>query len=447
MTTVLEVREPLRVNLPRAVFQVQPFSINAGDLVAVFGCAEAWVSEFLRFLGGQFSPEGMDMPPAEGEIKSTFVDFGLAQLPIFLGGARLYGQAPIERVLGFIDSDPDQSIIGRTVLEEYYYSLIASGADAEAQIAALQLRSYGLSEKLAVPSSALSGGEKQRLSAAGAFAGSPLLVVADLSASSLDSSFIETLVKALAEFCRSGGAAVVSGLRWEELSALPGINVRPWFVEQQSSELRVREQVPPRSAFPTLESERRYLAGRLVDRNIGERVVSFDEVHRKDRTEAASFAIEAGEIVRLVGYNGSGKTTLGHILVGRTNKRSVRGKVEMAAGAVPSMAPQFPARGLLGTNVQNEIPVRALQALCGVEGLLDEDPRELPFATMKLLTVATALVSSRRLVVLDEPTCGMDYQHKKRVVDLINHFEELAILLITHDPALEGVGRQVQLGA
>jgi ABC-type phosphonate transport system ATPase subunit len=62
-----------------------------------------------------------------------------------------------------------------------------------------------------------------------------------------------------------------------------------------------------------------------------------------------------------------------------------------------------------------------------------------------LLNIATNLFLSKKLVILDEPTCGMDFPSKIRFVDLINAFPELAMLIITHDQAIEGLGKRIEM--
>ena len=76
---------------------------------------------------------------------------------------------------------------------------------------------------------------------------------------------------------------------------------------------------------------------------------------------------------------------------------------------------------------------------------MDHDSRQpdtLPRARRKLLSIAIALRLSKRLAILDEPTCGMDLPSKEAFVALLNEFPDLAVLLITHDSALDGLGQK-----
>ena len=77
----------------------------------------------------------------------------------------------------------------------------------------------------------------------------------------------------------------------------------------------------------------------------------------------------------------------------------------------------------------------ALQAV-GLSGLEDADPFLLSKGHRQRLAVASLLAMRPRLLILDEPTTGLDYHEQRHMMDLLArlHAQGMAILIITHSP-------------
>jgi energy-coupling factor transporter ATP-binding protein EcfA2 len=174
-----------------------------------------------------------------------------------------------------------------------------------------------------------------------------------------------------------------------------------------------------------------------------------------------SLQVAAGEFVALIGQNGSGKTTLAKHLNGLL--RPSRGRV-LLHGADVSTLPLNHVAGDVGYVFQNpdhqifapavydevafgprnlgfpagEITERVGAALdaVGLAGLEHEDPFLLSKGHRQRLAVASLLALRPRLLILDEPTTGLDYREQRRMMDLLAqlHREGMAILMITHSP-------------
>lgn len=444
---VFEIREHVRIQLQHAKFIIDQIAVEPGQCLAILGDSTARVPDFMRLIGGQLPREGIPIPPEAGRVKSGILDLNLKALPIFVAGEQLYSDDTLLGI-GYIDSDPD-SIIGRTVLEEYFHALVAGGAEAEDQLAALDLRPFGLSDKLTRETRVLSGGEKHRLQTAGALAGDKKLVIADLSASNLDEDFVVWFLERMDGFCREGGVLIVAGLRWEQIRRLGNATLRNLVLESFQSEIRAREHAPNSTVVPFLEYKQGELKRAFKDqerKTSDTTLIRFSGVRRRNITAAVSFELRTGEIVRLTGRNGIGKTTVGDILMGRVSRREVVGNVYQAPEVRPAISRQFPDRCMIGTTIEDELPWPDLRQMCGIcGGDLRKDPRDLPFGVRKLISVATTLQVAHLVAILDEPTCGMDFNQKKQFVELLNKFSDRAVLLITHDEALEGIGREVHI--
>jgi energy-coupling factor transport system ATP-binding protein len=172
-----------------------------------------------------------------------------------------------------------------------------------------------------------------------------------------------------------------------------------------------------------------------------------------------SLAIESGEIVALMGRNGAGKSTLLRALVGLTKPGS--GSIEVS-GSDPAnlspaellpricLVPQEPADLLWTDSVARECrqadldghaPSGAAMALFSqlAPGVLPSThPRDLSEGQRMALAIAIMLAASSDVVLLDEPTRGLDYATKRRLIEILKQraADGCAVLVATHDVEL-----------
>jgi energy-coupling factor transport system ATP-binding protein len=171
--------------------------------------------------------------------------------------------------------------------------------------------------------------------------------------------------------------------------------------------------------------------------------------------DRVSLELRRGEVVALTGANGVGKTTLAKLAVGL---------IEPQAGAVARTGracylSQDPGRYLVSERVDEEVALavdgdlaRARHALAEV-GLTDFDarhPRDLSSGERERLALAAVLVAEPDLLVLDEPTRGVDPPRKAELAESIrSQAARRATLVVTHDLVFAGdvADRKVTLGA
>lgn len=159
-----------------------------------------------------------------------------------------------------------------------------------------------------------------------------------------------------------------------------------------------------------------------------------------------------GRVVGLLGANGSGKTSLLQILAGLkppTSGRVLLNNEEVAVGRKPwvSYLPQetgfFPFAQLPSHTlsmslafrgiVDPEAPHRLLEAM----GLADEDRSAEGYSggMKQKLRIAQALVYKPKLLLLDEPTTGLDIRERFRVLRLMERLREIVdVVFSTHQP-------------
>jgi peptide/nickel transport system ATP-binding protein len=217
-----------------------------------------------------------------------------------------------------------------------------------------------------------------------------------------------------------------------------------------------------------------------------------------DIVDEVSFTIAPGEVLGLVGESGSGKTTVGLALLGHTRRGaeiaggSIRiGDVDVLAlssagkrgirGRVVSYVPQDPAASLnpalrVGTQLRETLEVHGFGsgadereariaevmrevALPDDRAYLRRYPHELSGGQQQRIGLAMAFACRPRLIVLDEPTTGLDVTTQAHVLGTVRELaaaHQVAALYVSHDLAVVGTlatrtavmyaGRIVELG-
>ena len=154
--------------------------------------------------------------------------------------------------------------------------------------------------------------------------------------------------------------------------------------------------------------------------------------------------IHAGEIVTVIGPNGSGKTTLVRALMGLVAPGS--GTVERAAALTIGYVPQtlvvdatlpLTVRRFLalGTTAEDGDMRSALDEV-GIGGGMDQPVQTLSGGQMRRVLLARALLRDPDLLVLDEPTSGVDFTGQAELYDLIRRIRDrrqCGVLLISHN--------------
>ena len=190
--------------------------------------------------------------------------------------------------------------------------------------------------------------------------------------------------------------------------------------------------------------------------------------------DGISLSVAAGEGVALVGPNGAGKTTL--LRAGMALVHPVAGVVEVAGRATAGRHPedladvvgfafQHPEAQLFERTVRAEIAFGPRQLgwasgrIAEVTGELlaaldlgrwaDAHPYDLPAPRRRIVALAAALAARPRLLLLDEPTAGLDSAGKRIVERAVRAARAAgaAVVAVTHDAelALESLDRAILL--
>ncbi|MBW3639042.1 MAG: metal ABC transporter ATP-binding protein [Actinobacteria bacterium] len=165
------------------------------------------------------------------------------------------------------------------------------------------------------------------------------------------------------------------------------------------------------------------------------------------------YTVEPGEFTGIVGPSGSGKTSLLKLLLGTV--RPQRGQIQRQPGLAVSYVPQletvnwsFPVTVaecvLMSRSTRRLVPwataaekadVTAVLERLGIAELAGRHIRELSGGQQQRMFIARALLRRPRLLLMDEPTSGVDIGTRHEVLHLLDDLnrEGLAIVLTTHD--------------
>lgn len=146
--------------------------------------------------------------------------------------------------------------------------------------------------------------------------------------------------------------------------------------------------------------------------------------------EGVTLEVRAGERVALMGANGSGKSTLLRTIKGL--ERPSGGRIELSGGV--GLLLQNPNDYLIHERVADEAPAAQLERF-GLAGLAERDPRDLSGGERQRLALAIVTGDDPALLLLDEPSRGMDRERKGELVALLDPITGggTALIVATHD--------------
>lgn len=445
------------------------FSIERGSFVTLCGYSGSGKSTLLRHLKPELSPKGQK------------------------SGTVLFEGVPLETLdaqktcakLGYIAQNSADQIVTDRVWHELAFGLESLGVPNDrirarvAEIAGF----FGISGLFHKHTNELSGGEEQLVCLASVMVMQPEILLLDEPTAKLDPIAASSFLQALSRLNRELGTTILlSEQRTAEAFVLsdrvlvmesgqlvadaPPCTVADTLFRAHSpmtaalpcpTRVYYASSPTPTNAPLTEREGRAWLEKQTLDRTaLPDESPSFEKTttleakgvffrYEKNAPfvlQNLSLRLHKGEIYALFGANGAGKSTALSVLAG--GKKAQSGSVCVQRAHRACLLPQEPCdlfceksvrRDLLGVPGADREAVNRVAHLCRLEGLLERHPYDLSGGERQRAALAKVLLTGADILLLDEPTKGMDAAFKKELAVLLLHLKEkgYTLFIVSHD--------------
>ena len=443
-------------------------SIEQGDFVVLFGRTGCGKTTLLKLIKKELSPAGEE----KGEVLFCGVDKKNLSLRDSAEG------------IGFVMQDAENQIVTDKVWHELSFYMENLGYPSEKiSLRVGELSNYfGITPWYGKDTVHLSGGQKQLLTLASVMTATPKLLILDEPTSKLDPisarEFISTLKKINTElgttillcehrleevlpvadkalYMEEGKVAFsgtprkvcshLAGTTYEKILPVPS---RVFLATGGKGELPLsvkegRAYLSEKSLKPSLpQTERRAEKKTLEMKNVWFRY----EKGEADVLKGADLIVYQNEILSVVGGNGSGKSTMLKLLAGI--KKPYRGKIFLDGKNISGILrkdlyknniaylPQNPKTVFMHDRIGDDLGKNAEEEITamGVGELLERHPHDLSGGELQKCAIAKILTKKPRVLLLDEPTKGLDGFAKEELIGLLKELKkDRTIVLVTHD--------------
>ena len=401
--------------------------------------------------------------------------------------------------IGYVMQNPDDQIVTDKVWHELAFGLESLGCDQKtmrSRVAEMACY-FGIQDWFHRDVAVLSGGQKQLLNLASIMAMQPEVLILDEPTSQLDpiaaSDFLNTVRKINTEL---GTTVIITEHRLEDIfpyadraividsgkiiaddtprnigrllfeqnnpmfTSMPtpvrvfygasGIGDCPLTVREGRAWLNKEFEIKPQIAEIPCKN---------IDDDIENPALSLKELwfrYEKDTPDilrGVSLEIPKGSISAIVGGNGAGKSTTLKAICGIC--KPYRGKIKVFGKSVSkfksgelfrnciSMLPQDPKSLFVKNKVVDELSemtkdknrINEIAEICQITELLDSHPYDLSGGEQQRVALAKVLLTEPKILLLDEPTKGMDSFFKETFATILNKLKSqgITILMVSHD--------------
>lgn len=392
---------------------------------------------------------------------------GILEGEISIDGVSLKHQKiyEISRKVSTVFQNPKSQFFNTDTTSEILFSLENRGTAKEVMAERLKRATaiFDMGHLLDQSIFNLSGGEKQKVAIAGAYAADTDIILLDEPTSNLDMAAIENIRKMLFSLKAQGKTIVISEHRLHFLRDL--IDRAVYLSEGEVTLIFSRRE------FNEITEERRISLGLRPISMDGLKVSSdwpkaepttkemyietlqFRYPGRKDfalQIEEERFSF--GHIVGIIGKNGQGKSTFAHALIGLEKRAKSKVKVEekwmngKKRLQKSYLVMQNVGYQLFTESVEEELKLGAHKGLkemdvaqtlraMNIEFLKEVHPLALSGGQQQRVSIGAGLCAGSEILFLDEPTSGMDYYHMIESAKMVKKIsaEDNIIFIISHD--------------
>lgn len=450
----------------QAIRQIS-FSVEEGEVFLIAGASGCGKTTLIRTINGLI-PRSY-----KGELS---------------GEVLLYGENPqdwplskISQRVATVLQDPERQILGTKVLNEVAFGLENLGRPRDEIYARVDqaLGQLGILHLRDRETFNLSGGEKQKVALAGVLAMEPSILLLDEPLASLDPVSAQDTLTAVRELADQGMTILMVEHRVEDVlgidpdrvlfmhdgeirylgdpeGLMKAVNYHEVKLPAEMIIERAKQNPPP--------SELDILPGVNLDDGKPESLVRFQGVDFSYEKETEvlhniELTIDRGDVIAVLGPNGAGKTTFvkhaigllepasGDVFIEGVNTK--KASVAEIAGTLGYVF-QSPSHMLFAPTVYKELSfgpknlghspeeiekeVKEALEIVNLEAKEDDPPLSLSFGQQKRVSIASILAMHSRILVMDEPNAGQDYENYMNFMDSILQMPGFeSILFVTHD--------------
>ncbi len=450
------------------------FTAAPGEVLLIAGASGCGKTTLIRCINGLI-PRSY-----KGEMSGKVLVFGED-----VSGWKL---SQISQKIGTVLQDPERQILGTKVLNEVAFGLENLGMPRKEIFSRVDeaLDFLKISHLRNRETFNLSGGEKQKVALAGILAMRPSIILLDEPLASLDPASAQDTLDAVRTLADQGLSILMVEHRVEDV-----LRIKPERVMFMSEgEIRYlgdvaglskvvnyrevklpAEDIVERAKRDPAPSEIKVLPGAIrsglseVEALVKFEDVAFGYESGVEVLHGINLQINRGDVIAVLGPNGAGKTTFVKHAIGLLKPKSGRVFVgerdthEASVAEIASMLGyvfQSPSHMLFAPTVHDELAfgptnmkhpkeqieqeVKEALRIVNLSEKENDPPLALSFGQQKRVSIAAILAMRSRILVMDEPTAGQDYQNYMNFMDSILQMPAFeAILFITHDVDLAAI--------
>ena len=434
-------------------------TIYSGERVAIVGTNGCGKSTLAKIIAGLAAPDsGYVKLCGEKVFENT-----TAYADAYRNARKFIGalfQSPEDQIVTTVTEDDVAFGLENLNVEQHKMRKLIDNA-----LKAVHMEKHRLSDP-----SLMSGGQMQRVALAGSIAMQSKLLVLDEPTSMLDSKALKDVEELFGNLHKNGTSIVQITHRFDECKRADRILLledgllREISLEKLESYFDNFKPDFSKGDFSKGDFSKK---ANIEDANtaisISHLTVSYDD-KLPDAISDYSLEVKKGEIVAIMGENGCGKSTLAKALCGLLKAKSGSISVEKIPVSAKSSKKnrqklretigyvmQLPEQQLFAETVRDDVAygpknfgisadalkerVDETLKMLNIEDLAEKSPFLLSGGQQRLVAIAGVLACKPRVIVLDEPTAGLDFEASSRILEILRKLNNqgVTIVMITHN--------------